>query len=207
MTDILKQAIVDLQNRFQAHPCDLCSDAGLMVSSEHIVEAARLLRDAYGFDLLSDITATDYWPEASGLLARFHVVYTFTSIPDITKDKPYLRLSLRVSVSDDSPQVPTLEDVYPCANWFEREIWDMFGIRIEGHSDPRRLLMPHDWEGHPLRKDYPLGYEEPQFTFNFDDIARRKPHPGKPEVRRREGSSPASPGKPVVGASPGKEQA
>jgi NADH-quinone oxidoreductase subunit C len=50
----------------------------------------------------------------------------------------------------------------------------MFGIRFEGHSDMRRLLMPRDWEGHPLRKDFPLGYEEPQFTFNFDDIARRK---------------------------------
>ncbi len=191
MTDILKEAFSDLQNRYQAQPCDLCSDAGLMISGEHIVDAARLLRDTYGFDLLSDITATDYWPEASGILARFHVVYTFTSIPESTIGKPYLRLSLRVPVSDGVLQVHTIEDVYPCANWFEREIWDMFGIRIEGHSDPRRLLMPRDWEGHPLRKDYPLGYEEPQFTFNFDDIARRKPHPGKPDL----------------GASPGKSQA
>jgi NADH-quinone oxidoreductase subunit C len=64
--------------------------------------------------------------------------------------------------------------VYPTANWFEREIWDMFGIAFEGHSDPRRLIMPKDWIGHPLRKDFPLGYEEPQFTFNYEDIARRK---------------------------------
>ena len=76
----------------------------------------------------------------------------------------------------------TIEKIYPTANWFERELWDMFGIDIEDHSDLRRLLMPHDWEGHPLRKDYPLGYEEPQFTFNYNDIARRKPHPGREEA-------------------------
>jgi len=71
--------------------------------------------------------------------------------------------------------MPTLEGIYPNANWKEREIWDMFGIRFEGHSDLRRIILPADWEGHPLRKDYPLGYEEPQFTFNFDEIRLHKP--------------------------------
>jgi NADH-quinone oxidoreductase subunit C len=168
-----------------------------MISGEHIVEAGQVLRDAFGFNLLSDITATDYWPDIS---PRFHVVYNFCSIPVDPAVKPYIRLSLRVPVNDEAPQVPTLEGLFLCANWFEREIWDMFGIRFEGHSDMRRLLMPRDWEGYPLRKDFPLGYEEPQFTFNFEDVARRKPHPGKLELG-------ASPGKPDLGASPGKEQA
>jgi NADH-quinone oxidoreductase subunit C len=66
--------------------------------------------------------------------------------------------------------------VFKNANWHEREVYDMFGVQFEGHSDMRRILMPEDWEGHPLRKDYPLGYEEVQFTFNFDEIDRRKPY-------------------------------
>ena len=101
-------------------------------------------------------------------------MYNFSLVPVNPAAGPNLRLTLRVPVTEDEPQVQTVEGVYPSANWFEREIWDMFGIRFEGHSDLRRLLMPRDWEGYPLRKDFPLGYEEPQFTFNFDDIARRK---------------------------------
>ena len=177
---MIETIIANLQERFQAQACDVCGDLALVIGREHITEAARLLRDEYGFDMLADITASDYWPEgysggptpeSNPALPRFHVVYQFNSL------KHLQRLCLRVPVGEDDPQVHTLEGVYACANWYEREIWDMFGIRFEGHSDLRRLLMPRDWEGHPLRKDFPLGYEEPQFTFNFDDIARRKPHP------------------------------
>ncbi len=85
-------------------------------------------------------------------------------------------LMLRAPVDGNAPSLPTIESVYANANWFEREIWDMFGIRFEGHSDLRRILMPHDWEGHPLRKDFPLGYEEVQFSFNFKEIDDRKPY-------------------------------
>jgi NADH-quinone oxidoreductase subunit C len=71
--------------------------------------------------------------------------------------------------------VKTIEKVYAGANWYEREVWDLFGIQFEGHSDLRRIVMPQDWEGHPLRKDYPVGYEEVQFTFNVDEVQLRKP--------------------------------
>jgi NADH-quinone oxidoreductase subunit C len=87
---------------------------------------------------------------------------------------------LRVPVNDADPVVPSLETLWPVANWHEREVFDMFGIRFEGNSDLRRILMPMDWEGNPLRKNYPLGYEEPQFTFNYHDIRIRK-HRGRYE--------------------------
>ena len=86
------------------------------------------------------------------------------------------RSSGKAPVAGDSPAVPTITGLWPGANWHEREIWDMFGIRFAGHSDLRRILMPQDWVGHPLRKDYPLGYEEVQFSFNYDEIDQRKPY-------------------------------
>ena len=85
-------------------------------------------------------------------------------------------LGLAVPVSGDTASLPSVESVYPNANWHEREVFDMFGIDFQGSHDMRRILMPTDWEGHPLRKDYPLGYEEVMFTFNFDEIDRRKPY-------------------------------
>jgi NADH-quinone oxidoreductase subunit C len=125
------------------------------------------LRDEHEFALLSALTAVDYWPQQE---PRFHVVYQLTSLAQ------NLSIQLRVPVAATSPVVPTVSGVFACANWRERELWDMFGIRFDGHPDLRRILMPADWEGHPLRKDYPLGYEEPQFTFNFEEINLRKPY-------------------------------
>jgi NADH-quinone oxidoreductase subunit C len=87
-----------------------------------------------------------------------------------------LSLRLRLRLAGDAPSVPSVVEVYPNANWHERETFDMFGIRFEGHPDLRRLVMPADWQGHPLHKDYPLGYEEVQFSFNFDEIDRKKPY-------------------------------
>jgi NADH-quinone oxidoreductase subunit C len=132
------------------------------------VAASRHLRDAAGFEMLLDITAVDYCPRVEG---RFHLVYHFYSI------KMNQILVLRTPLDTDDPEIETLEGIYPNANWYEREIWDLMGIRFSGHSDLRRILLPADWEGHPLRKDHPLGYEEVQFSFNFDEIAKTKSHP------------------------------
>ena len=134
---------------------------------EQIVDVISSLRDDHEFALLSALTAVDYWPQQE---PRFHVIYQLTSIAQ------NLSIQVRVPVAATSPVVPTVSGVFASANWREREVLDMFGIRFEGHPDPRRILMPADWEGHPLRKDYPLGYEEPQFTFNFEEINLRKPY-------------------------------
>ena len=139
----------------------------LVVALENIVAACRILHDQYDFKLLSALTAVDYWPQEA---PRFHVIYELTSV------SKNLRIGLRVPVPGIQPTLPTVTGVFGNANWRERELWDMFGIHIEGHPDLRRILMPRDWEGHPLRKDYPLGYEEPQFTFNIEEIDLRKPY-------------------------------
>jgi len=86
------------------------------------------------------------------------------------------RLRVKVPVRDDDQRVPSVTGLFPTANWHERETYDLYGIVFDGHPDLTRILMPADWEGHPLRRDYPLGYEEVEFTFNFDEIEKKKPY-------------------------------
>ena len=158
--------ISELKTQFNGQQSEFRGESTLTIERAQLLDAARRIKEM-GFERLSDITAVDYFPQEN---PRFHLVYQFTSL------SKKATLSLRVPVPGVNPGVNTIEGVYPNANWREREIFDMFGINFEGHSDLRRILMPHDWEGHPLRKDYPLGYEEPQFTFNFDEIDVSKPH-------------------------------
>ena len=109
--------------------------------------AARCREDeALNFNLLTDATCLDRYPHEP----RFEVNYHLVSIPRREK----LRLKVRLAGSD--PTVDSLFSVWPGANWLEREIFDLFGIRFNGHPDLRRILLPDDWEGHPLRRDYPV---------------------------------------------------
>ncbi|MCC6904813.1 MAG: NADH-quinone oxidoreductase subunit C [Anaerolineae bacterium] len=141
----------------------------LVIEPAKIAEVARFCRDADGleFTILSDIGGIDYYPDEP----RFAVSYVLFSLSQ------NLTIRLKVYLQEDSPRVPTLTDVYSSAGWPEREVYDMFGVAFEGHPDPRRILMPFDWTGHPLRKDYPLGYEEVQFSFNYDRVKDQKPSP------------------------------
>jgi NADH-quinone oxidoreductase subunit C len=127
--------------------CWFVGDWTLIVARERLLEVMRWLRDdpAARFDFLSDVTATD-WPSRP---QRFDVIYALYSIP--------LRHRVRVKVrAGESDPVASVTPVWPAANWLEREVWDMFGVRFEGHPDLRRILMPEEWQGHPQRKDYPL---------------------------------------------------
>ena len=117
----------------------------VQLPAAEIVSVVTFLK-SQGFAMLIDITAVD----RLGREPRFDVVYQLYSI-DV---KSWLRL--KVQVGGDSPSVPSIAHVYASANWAERECFDMFGIRFRGHPDLRRILMPEDWQGHPLRKDYPL---------------------------------------------------
>jgi NADH-quinone oxidoreductase subunit C len=150
------------------------------VPADRLVEVCRVLRDtpSLGFNVLVEITAADYFPRDP----RFEVVYHLLSIPHRTR----LRLKVRVGTTG---AVPTVQSVWKAAGWPEREVWDMFGVFIEGHTDLRRLLMPEDWEGHPARKDYPvqirknaqtyepLEVSEEEFKANMErDRAKRQAH-------------------------------
>lgn len=157
----LEPIVKTVQEKFGATFEEFRGEVHMFVKPEQIVEALTLLRDQQKFELLSAMTASDYFPQET---PRFHVIYQLSSI------EKNLTLQLRVPVNGTSLRVPTATRVYEVANWREREVADMFGIEFDGHPDPRRILMPEDTEGHPLRKDFPLGYEEPQFTFNYDEI-------------------------------------
>lgn len=151
----------------------------IYVQAERLIDTSRALRDTptLRFDFLADVIGVDFLPHAP----RYEVVYQLVSIPN--------RLRLRVKVRvPDGGSVPSVQGVWPSANWHEREVWDMFGIFIEGHPDLRRILMPEDWEGHPQRKDYPvqirktaqtyapLEVTEQEFRANLErDRARRSP--------------------------------
>jgi NADH-quinone oxidoreductase subunit C len=118
----------------------------MYVSRDDLPAVARTLRAELGFTLLAELTAVDFWPRAP----RFELVYLLVSI------ERRLRLRVKVRLDGLAARIATVSDIWPAANWLEREVWDLFGIEFERHPDPRRLLMPEDWEGFPLRKDYPV---------------------------------------------------
>ena len=120
----------------------------LYATRDDVPALARALRDRpeLRFAFLAELTAVDMHPREP----RFEVVYMLVSLDH------GMRLRLKVALDGRDARLRTVSDVWPAANWLEREVWDLFGIVFDGHPDPRRLLMPEDWEGYPLRKDYPV---------------------------------------------------
>jgi NADH-quinone oxidoreductase subunit C len=153
--------------------------ATALVTRERLPEALAWLRDQAGYQLLRSVTAVDYLRSAP----RFHVVYHLLHLPaavvageaEPQPDDPARELRLKVSVGVDDPVVPSAVDLYPTANFHEREVWDLFGIEFAGHPDLRRILLPVEFDGHPLRKDFPQRYEEVAFSFNQDEVYAAKP--------------------------------
>ena len=158
----------------------------LVVPPDSLVEACMHLRDEQGFNFLADLAAADYlgWggrgvagyigtptgrdlnlPMSQGLQAlpqpkpkRFSVSYHLLSISETPR-----RVRVQTWVDDGEP-VPSVTEIWPTADWHEREAWDLMGIAIDGHPNLKRILMDDDWEGHPLRKDYPIGGEPVRFS-------------------------------------------
>ncbi len=164
----IKPILAALEKNYAALPQEYQGQAAVVLPADKLIACATELKETHAFEMLNALSAVDYWPQTE---PRFHVIYQFLSLAK------NLRLEVRVPLVGDQPSIESLTSVYSVANWFERELWDMFGIKTENHPDLRRILMPADWEGHPLRKDYPLDYEEVQFSFNFEEIEQRKPRP------------------------------
>ncbi|MDF1565942.1 MAG: NADH-quinone oxidoreductase subunit C [Deltaproteobacteria bacterium] len=136
-------------------------DPFLTLKAEDLLEIAGFLKDTAGLemDFLQDETAVDY-PDESLIRMVYHL-FSYQHRHGIV---------LKVELDRAAPKVPTLEGLWPVANWLEREVWDLFGVDFEGHSDLRRIMLPDDWEGHPLRKDY----EDPT---EYHGISHDRPSP------------------------------
>jgi NADH-quinone oxidoreductase subunit C len=121
----------------------------LVAPLEQLFAVLQTLKEKLGFDMLVDVTCVDYL-DYPGAKDRFGLVYLLTNV------QANLRLTVRCFVNDPQPVAPSIVPLWEGANWLEREVWDMFGIRFEGHTDLRRILLPEEFTAHPLRKDYPL---------------------------------------------------
>jgi NADH-quinone oxidoreductase subunit C len=147
---------------------DFRGEKTLIIKKENVKNVCQLLKEDKDlqYNFLTDIVADDMLPD----FPRFAVNYQLNSL----ENNHRIRLRTLVEDPEDGPE--TVGTVWPIGTWLEMEVWDLMGIRFKGNGSLRRLFLPEDWQGHPLRKDYPLGYEEVQFTFNFDEIDAKKPH-------------------------------
>jgi NADH-quinone oxidoreductase subunit C len=167
------QAIAQkLRNRFPqavSEAIEFRGELTLVVEPGWLLEVAAALRDDpdLAFDRLSDLCAVDHLPRRP----RFDLNYHLHSMQHNT------RLRLKARLPEDDPRIKSVVQVWPAANWYEREVHEMFGIFFQDHPDLRHLLLPDDMVGYPLRRDYPgTAVEENQFTHNFVEIERQKPY-------------------------------
>ena len=135
--------------------------AWIFVAPARVREVLGALKER-GYRFLASVHGLDYWPEEP----RLGVHYELLDMASVD------RIAVKLRVSTDAPEVPSVVDLFPTADFQEREIYDMFGVVFEGHPDLRRILMPEDYEGHPQRRDFPIGGEPVLFTHNEHKIPR-----------------------------------
>ncbi len=162
-------AVEKLKENFGSEIVEVTETAGqvsVTVRRDRIVDILRFLHNdgELLFDHLADLCGVDWLGKKT---PRFEVVYNLFSI----RYKRYIRI--KAQVPEEDPRIDSVAHIWKTANWLERECYDMFGIVFEGHPDLRRLLMPEDWEGYPLRKDYPLFLEEDQEWKGFKELKQK----------------------------------
>jgi NADH-quinone oxidoreductase subunit C len=169
MTDLLQQHLPE--GSFEpAHAAD--GMPTVYVPRERLVETLRALRDTpeLRFAFLADVTGVDYFPREP----RYEVLYLLASLGTGNFGATAKRLRVKVRVPGVDPSVPTVTDLWKAADWAERELWDFFGIRVDGHRDLRRILMPEDWDGHPMRRDYPVQIKQPVKTYEALQVSEEE---------------------------------
>ena len=134
---------------------DQYGDATVVIKKEGLVTVMKFLKHepSLNFNVLMDLTAVDYWAQLRK--PRFEMVYHLYSLDSGT------RLRVKAPVDENEPEIDSVTDLWRAANWYEREVWDMFGIKFKGHPDLKRLLMYEEFKGHPLRKDYAVTKRQP----------------------------------------------
>lgn len=153
-----------LQDKFGAAPDPSALDHSVLIEASKLHSCVSFLKKEapVKMEVLLDIVGVDYLGYLHHEGPRFAVIYVFKSL-----SSPQSRIRLKVCLSEDSPQVPTISDLYSIANWQEREVYDQYGIHFEGHPDLRRLLNHVEFKGHPLRKDYPVHQRQWLSTNDF----------------------------------------
>ena len=152
MGTVTRQLVQNFPDHILGHHQDH-GDETVLVRPEALLSVAAFLKEepALDFNVLMDLTAVDYL----GRQPRFEVVYHFYSL------EHRARLRVKVPLHETNPEVDSLTPFWKAANWYEREVWDMFGIRFTGHPGLKRILLYEEFEGHPLRKDYPIKRRHP----------------------------------------------
>ncbi len=166
-----EQMAQDLKEEFPELDVMVSSNNGracLVVGPEKIKDILGYLKDdlKHGYKFLSSVHAADYLPKKP----RFGVHYELLNMEQAE------RIQIKVPVDDPEESLPEIDscvDLFPAANFQEREVYDMFGIKFRGHPDMQRILMPDDYEGHPQRRDFSLGGEPVEFTFNENDVKHK----------------------------------
>jgi len=140
-------------------------DHSFTIKPDRLLDVLEALRDAPELDvrLLADITCVDWLGHDEELKGRFELVYNLYALSH------QYRFFVKTRLGGPEPRIASVVDLWPGANWMEREVWDLFGIWFEGHPRMEKILTSDDIDGHPLRRDYPLTYEVPKFTWNKDD--------------------------------------
>lgn len=166
MNDTLKTFITEKFPGMYLRESVHCDQLSIYVEARAVREIIVALKDdaELEYNFLVDICSLDHLGQRWEKDGRFEVVYTLMSL------KHNHRFMLRVLLGAEKPSVPTLTKDWYCANWLEREVWDMMGIEFEGHPELTKIVTDEDLEGHPLRKDFGIQYEMPQFSHNVNEI-------------------------------------